>query len=476
MLTPSFVNSIEPPITTQKVFTPNYLAKQIQDCNKEQFTGRLDLNFKNPHGQQWCLIFRRGDLIWCASEVHPIRRWCRQLSLHCPQLTLDSEGPAPDSFSFKDADGSNVASTNSYGTASPPLTLTDHSGTKGSPQGSAVGQGSVLLPCWDYDSLAELIKQGKVQQGQVAAVLTGNITEILFDIHQQWERVGYNCELQLTYRSIPKNTIDLIDSKLVPIRTDLVWQQAIQAWKAWQQAALIDYSPNLAPTIWQPKKLRQHTSPTVYRNLTDLVNGNQTLRDLAVKLKQNLLPLTQSIVPYIREGWIGLIEVEDFSYSIKPATATAPLRSAVSPPVSPVQLQPTSPLVVCIDDSRIDSLAMNHILTQAGYRCINVQDPVQALPILLENKPDLIFLDLVMPVANGYEICAQIRRISAFKDTPVIILTSNDGIVDRVRAKMVGSSGFLAKPVDGEKVLKILQRYLGTSTLIPSQKLQTVQD
>ena len=470
MLTPSFVNSIEPPITTQKVFTPNYLAKQIQDCGKEQFTGRLDLNFKNPKGQQWCLFFRRGDLIWCASEVHPIRRWCRQLSLHCPQLTIDSQGRDPDSF--KDAE----ASTSSSGTASPPLTLTDYSGAKASPQASAVAQGSVLLPCWDYDSLVELLKQGKLPQGQMAAVITGNITEILFDIHQQWERVGYNCELQLTYRSIPKNTLDLIDSRLVPIRTDLVWQQAIQAWKAWQQATLTDYCPNLAPTIWQPKKLRQQTSPTVYRNLTDLINGNQTLRDLAVKLKQNLLPLTQSIVPYIREGLIGLNEVEDFSYSIKSATATSPLHSPVAPPVSSVQPQPTGPLVVCIDDSRIDSLAMNHILSQAGYRCINVQDPVQALPILLENKPDLIFLDLVMPVANGYEICAQIRRISVFKDTPVIILTSNDGIVDRVRAKMVGSSGFLAKPVDGEKVLKILQRYLGTSTLIPSQKLQTVQD
>jgi CheY-like chemotaxis protein len=96
---------------------------------------------------------------------------------------------------------------------------------------------------------------------------------------------------------------------------------------------------------------------------------------------------------------------------------------------------------------------------------------VKALPILLEHKPDLIFLDLVMPIANGYEICAQIRRVSAFKDTPVIILTSNDGIVDRVRAKMVGSSGFLAKPIEPDKVLATLQRYLPKP--VQSQRLQT---
>ncbi|NES25026.1 MAG: response regulator, partial [Symploca sp. SIO3E6] len=79
---------------------------------------------------------------------------------------------------------------------------------------------------------------------------------------------------------------------------------------------------------------------------------------------------------------------------------------------------------------------------------------------LLEHKPELIFLDLVMPIANGYEICAQIRRVSAFQEIPVIIITSSDGIVDRVRAKVVGSSGFLTKPIEQEKVLHILHRYL----------------
>jgi CheY-like chemotaxis protein len=210
-----------------------------------------------------------------------------------------------------------------------------------------------------------------------------------------------------------------------------------------------------------------------YHNLVALVDGNQTFRDLAVKLKQNLLPLTQSIMPYIRKGSIEVIEVGDLSCYVKTVTPTKPEPAPVPPPVSPVQPQPTAPLVVSIDDSRIDSQMMNQILAQAGYRCISVQDPVKALPILLENKPDLVFLDLVMPVANGYEICAQIRRVSVFKDIPVIILTSNDGIVDRVRAKMVGSSGFLAKPIEKEKVLATLQRYLPASTSVPSQRLQT---
>ncbi|MEC4815673.1 MAG: response regulator [Scytonema sp. PMC 1069.18] len=134
--------------------------------------------------------------------------------------------------------------------------------------------------------------------------------------------------------------------------------------------------------------------------------------------------------------------------------------SLIAPPTDQVEPQSTSPLITYVDDSYSDSMKMSHILKQAGYRFVSVREAIAALPILLESKPSLIFLDLVMPIANGYEICAQIRRVSALKNTPVIILTSNDGIVDRVRAKMAGSSGFLAKPITEEKVLRILAKYL----------------
>jgi chemotaxis family two-component system response regulator PixG len=248
----------------------------------------------------------------------------------------------------------------------------------------------------------------------------------------------------------------------------------MQDWEAWQQAGLAKYSPNLAPKISNAEELRWQTSPAVYRNLTTLIDGNQTLRDLAVKLKQNPLPLAQSLMPYVQKGLIGLEEVKDFpSYSVKPATATTSFFAPSGNSVSPERSQSTEVTVAYIDDSRLDSQTMSHILNQAGYQFLNIQDPVKALPLLLEHKPSLIFLDLVMPIANGYEICAQIRRISAFKDTPVIILTSNDGIVDRVRAKIVGSSGFLAKPINSEKVLATLQRYLPTSTTAQSQRWNT---
>ena len=65
-----------------------------------------------------------------------------------------------------------------------------------------------------------------------------------------------------------------------------------------------------------------------------------------------------------------------------------------------------------------------------------------------------------MPVINGYELCAQIRRVEIFKDIPIIILSSNDGDVDRIQAKHAGASDFLAKPIRLKTVQAILQRHL----------------
>jgi len=425
MLTPSSVSSIKPPVTRQEVvLTTNELVEKIQACSQDQFTGQLDLSIEYSRDQQWSLYFCLGELIGCTGGMHPIRRWFRQLSQHCPQLPIYIVTPE-----------------------------------------------SKQPRCWDYDSLATLVRQGEVPLRQMAEIVKGNVMEILFDIIQREEQLHHRSGVQLSYRPIPINSID---TNVVSIRVYPLCPEAIQNWEAWQQAGLMKYSPNLAPKIGNAEELRSQTSPSVYRNLTTLIDGNQTLRDLAVKLKQNPLPLAQSLILYVQKGLIGLDEVKDFpSYSVKPATAAKSLFQFAENSVSPEQSPAPGVTVAYIDDSRLDSQTMSHILNQAGYRFLNIQDPVKALPLLLEHKPSLIFLDLVMPIANGYEICAQIRRISAFKDTPVIILTSNDGIVDRVRAKIVGSSGFLAKPINSEKVLATLQRYLPTSTTAQSQRWNT---
>jgi two-component system, chemotaxis family, response regulator PixG len=119
-----------------------------------------------------------------------------------------------------------------------------------------------------------------------------------------------------------------------------------------------------------------------------------------------------------------------------------------------------SPLIACIDDSILIYQSLERILTAHGYRHYGVQDPLKIMPSLIRNKPDFIFLDLLMPITNGYEVCEQIRKTPSLKHIPVIILTGKDGLIDRMRSKMVGATGFLGKPVESESVLKMLEKYL----------------
>ncbi|MEL7068349.1 MAG: response regulator [Cyanobacteria bacterium J06581_3] len=142
------------------------------------------------------------------------------------------------------------------------------------------------------------------------------------------------------------------------------------------------------------------------------------------------------------------------------AKAASTLQSVREEKSRKEKIKSNAPTIVYIDDSPLDSRVMSGLVRGLGCRYTSIADPIQALPMLLEIKPELIFLDLVMPVANGYEVCSQIRRISAFKETPVIIVTSNDGVADRVRARLVGASGFLGKPIRAKKVAKVLKKHV----------------
>ena len=105
-------------------------------------------------------------------------------------------------------------------------------------------------------------------------------------------------------------------------------------------------------------------------------------------------------------------------------------------------------------------------MTNAGYRFVGINDPLRAFSILMALKPDLIFLDLMMPNINGYELCNKLRQISIFQNTPIVILTGNDGMVDRVKTKLVGATDFLSKAnVDKQAVKETMRKHLRHCTL-----------
>ncbi|MBT9315530.1 response regulator [Leptothoe spongobia] len=141
------------------------------------------------------------------------------------------------------------------------------------------------------------------------------------------------------------------------------------------------------------------------------------------------------------------------------AFSVASMEQAITPP----QQQFGHTTVVYVDDRPTHRQAMVEIISRAGYNCVRIPDALQDLSQLLELRPQLIFIDLIMPMANSYGLCAQIRQMSAFKETPIIIVADNDNITERVRARVAGTSGFIRKTDKAQYILEVLIKYLHLS-------------
>lgn len=116
--------------------------------------------------------------------------------------------------------------------------------------------------------------------------------------------------------------------------------------------------------------------------------------------------------------------------------------------------------IVCIDDSPTVLQAISCFLDDKSFSVVMVNDPVKALMQVVRSKPDLILLDVGMPNLDGYELCRLLRRHPTFKNLPIIMVTGHTGFLDRAKAKLVGSSGYLTKPFNQSDLLKIIFQHL----------------
>ncbi|BAY97764.1 response regulator receiver protein [Tolypothrix tenuis PCC 7101] len=371
------------------------VLNEFKSCTQLQYNGKLNLKSAKDH--KWSFYYRLGRIVWASGGIHPFRRWRREMMQNCPQIDVDK---------------------------------------------IRLNSQDVASEYWDYRLLEILYKKQKIQREQFHNIVEHTIAELFFDLAQESDFADVTCN---------RSQELIVEMPMSFTSADVSLKQMHDSWKIWSEAGLANLYPDLAPIIRKPEQLQQLVSPTVYNNFVNLINGKYTLRDLAVKMKQNPLPVARSLLPYILKGIIELIEVPDLPLNI----VEVPKNSTSATPQ-----KPNVPLIACVDDSPQVGKLLEEIITSHGLRFIKIHDAVQALPILIQNKPDLIFLDLMMPIASGYEICTQLRRISAFAHTPIIILTGNDGLLDRVRAKVVGSTDFMTKPVASDKVMGVVRKYL----------------
>jgi len=116
--------------------------------------------------------------------------------------------------------------------------------------------------------------------------------------------------------------------------------------------------------------------------------------------------------------------------------------------------------VLVIDDSKTIRRTAETLLKKAGCEVLTAVDGFEALSVIAESEPDIIFVDIMMPRLDGYQTCALIKRNSSFKNTPVIMLSSKDGLFDRARGRIVGSEEYLTKPFTKDELLGAIETFV----------------
>lgn len=115
--------------------------------------------------------------------------------------------------------------------------------------------------------------------------------------------------------------------------------------------------------------------------------------------------------------------------------------------------------VMVIDDSNTIRRSAEIFLKSSGCKVILAEDGFDALAKIANEHPDVIFVDIMMPRLDGYQTCSLIKRNARYKSTPVIMLSSKDGLFDRARGRMVGSDQYLTKPFTQETLIEAVQTY-----------------
>jgi len=115
--------------------------------------------------------------------------------------------------------------------------------------------------------------------------------------------------------------------------------------------------------------------------------------------------------------------------------------------------------VMVIDDSKTIRRTAETLLKREGADVVTAVDGFEALAKIADQKPQIIFVDIMMPRLDGYQTCALIKNNQLFKKTPVIMLSSKDGLFDRARGRMVGSDEYLTKPFTKDSLLKAVAHH-----------------
>jgi CheY-like chemotaxis protein len=114
------------------------------------------------------------------------------------------------------------------------------------------------------------------------------------------------------------------------------------------------------------------------------------------------------------------------------------------------------PIIACIDDSKTVQRQVKLILEQVGYQVLSITEPADSLTKLVRQKPVLILMDINMPKIDGYELCKMLRNSKFLRDIPIVMLTSKEGLINKVKAKIAGAKHYITKPFAPNELIQVI--------------------
>ena len=383
-------------------------------------------------GDSWNLYFKQGSLLWAMASNHRFRRTDRIGHMYCPQIDFSK-------IQLREQEISELR---------------------------------------EYLLLRVLIERKQIDEKIAIAIIERTALEVLFDCFQSHGRIK---QVKSVFETSTNSFGSILRSPLfkqpiVYMDTDDLVTKGENFYASWIKYGLRDYSPNLAPTIEKHDKFRDQMDDNLYEELATLIDGEKSLWDLALIAQQDVLKLTRTLLPSIKNRSLELVftgdkQLPNFYFSARKNAVNLERLQKDSRREYIQELD--LPLVACVDNDPKTCQQLAQVLNPAGYRLISIDQSISALSVLLENQPDLIFLNSTMPITSGYELCKQIRRIEKFKTTPIIILTYKDNVVNQVRAKVAGATDTSCKPLDNNKILSIVEQCCGETIL---EKTQLIED
>ena len=241
----------------------NRLGEKLISLNRHKFTGILTITSQDGK-QKWEIFFYLGKYLWTEGGVHENRSWQRNFDCYCPSINTDV----------------------------------------------IILRNQPEIQSYNYSLLNVLLQRKIVKRKQVKGLIENSSQEILFDLLQKEYNDSLYYEIKETSAHyLLKSGFNL---SLAFINLEQILFQAQTSWSTWGAKGLASCSPHHAPFLRRDRRLKQQLPDIIFSNMSRLLNGKNTLRELSFRMKKDILDITCGIVPYFFKGYLRFLEIPDF--------------------------------------------------------------------------------------------------------------------------------------------------------------------